>query len=1001
MNVRLNAVYRAMALFAVLLVSFTIFAFHLISLDKQERQANQRNEIELLINSNLASHLKDNGINNLELISEQFTNNNIDFLHLYYNGQNFHLGNKKTEQGIITKEISILDNGNKIGSALIGFKYNTEKKFIYSLEALLLFALTTLSLLAILSIYFMLKFAARPLRKLADLIEQTEKSHEVYITPEKDEIEKAIYLINSLKQKLVICEQYLQFALESKKYIYQNARQLEEKNLAIYHASLDAIVVTNEKNIIIEFSQIAERLFHWKREDIIGRSIIETIVPSHFRTIHINDFKSPNRMKKKRSLNKRIELIARRNGGEEFPIEIFISSHQTSQGKIFVSYIRDITKNINDQTKLKLTAQAFENSEAMFIADNKGHIIRINSGFTKVTGFNQQDIKALKPRKIMANCDDETFHKHIWNELNERNIWSSELILRHKLGHEFPAHMNITAVKDQHNYLTHYVAHFVDMTDQKRTQQMLSEAQYAAELANKSKNRFFAAMSHEIRTPINGVIGVLGLLKETSLNEKQYGLVKAARSCSEDLLVIINDILDFSKMEAGKLTLEKNPFDLHSLLKQVSNIMRPQANKKQLAFNENLPDNLPRYFVGDGDRIRQVIISLLSNAIKYTSKGQIEITLKHLKNNDNISTIQIDISDTGVGISLDNVEQLFDKFTMVENSYARSHGGCGLGLAICKQLINLMGGTLRFKSEVNKGSTFTIELALPQAKKEDVAQNYFQSDNRKLEHNISKELRILMAEDNPVNQIILRSILEYSGLSVDIVSNGQEAIDAVKALPYDIVLMDISMPEVDGVEATKQIRSLDTPQKNVPIVALTAHTIRGDKEYFLASGMDDFIAKPITKQSILNCLARWQPKIKSATQEKIETIPNQQNSHLEISNELVDEFVLSQLASDTSAEIVPDLIEHYLIDSKNRVANIKKATDINDYESLCFEAHTLGSAAGTYGNSKLFQLCRLVENHCKKQEYEQAITLSSELQKYAHASFIALQKRAALGFIPK
>ncbi|OEE60861.1 hybrid sensor histidine kinase/response regulator [Enterovibrio norvegicus FF-454] len=907
--------------------------------------------------------------------------------------------NKDASGELATRSAPIGDVSNPKGWVVIGFYDHSPTPVALFSEHLLIWGTLGVGLLSIILIHMMMVAVTRPLRQLHDVSDTSDSpSHFQFFY--QDDVSETVSMVNAMREKLDNSYNALHASLKNQKYSYSEARQIEEKNEAIYNASHDAIIVANDNDIIIEFSPVAEQIFGWERHEVVGKAMADTIVPKTMREAHIKGMRHFLSTGEGPVLNQRIELSAIRRSGREFPIEISISPAKTEQGHIFVSYIRDITQQLKDQTELKIAAHAFESSEAMFISDSKGHIIRTNPAFTKITGFSGTEVKGEKPRSLTANPHDAAFHKGIWRTLLANDSWQGEITFLHKEGRVIPVRMSITAVKDENEQLTHYVAHFFDLTEQKNTEQILLEAQKAAENANRAKSQFLAAMSHEIRTPMNGVLGVLGLLKETPLTDQQQKLVLTARESGELLLAIINDILDFSKMEAGKLTLEKNPFDVFDLFHQTIDIMRPQAEKKNLRLTAKISDSAPQYLIGDGDRIRQVLLNLLSNAVKYTKRGTVTVSLTCNHQSSTYSQIQIDVVDTGIGIDSSHLPTLFNEFTMAEGNYDRGHEGSGLGLAICKQIVNLMGGELSVVTEVGKGSVFSFALNLDLALQDDCVVTT--PEPLPINASIAKDIRILMAEDNPANQIVLRTMLEFSGLSADIVSNGLEAIEAVSSIPYDIVLMDISMPEMDGMEATRRIRALDSEAKNVVIIALTAHAIRGDKEHFLDVGMDDFVSKPFTRQAILDCLARWQPKTVALSQNDMVIAPEQDEPNTALapatSQEMVNEGTLNQLVQDTSADVVPNLIAFYITDAKKRIDKIADAAAKNDYYALEFEAHTLGSSAASHGNSLLCSLCRELEQKCMNQDYEQALDIASSLGKEAPASLSALEERMLLGF---
>ena len=463
----------------------------------------------------------------------------------------------------------------------------------------------------------------------------------------------------------------------------------------------------------------------------------------------------------------------------------------------------------------------------------------------------------------------------------------------------------------------------------------------------------------------------------------------------ELLLAIINDILDFSKMETDKFQLEHNDLDLHRLLKHSVDLLRHQADQKGLALTLILEPDLPRYGKGDADRLRQILINLISNAIKFTPGGSVVIRASFSNSSDEAFVFTCAVQDTGIGIDKDKQALVFEEFTMADQSYSRAHEGTGLGLAICKRLVSFMEGQIECSSEPGKGSTFTFSIPLERSA-ENECELIPKSDEPQVQP--SRDIRILLAEDNPANQIVFKSILEYANLQVHIVNNGHEAVEAVRDDPYDIVLMDISMPETDGLTATREIRQLPGEVGKLPIIALTAHSLRGDKERILEAGMDDYLSKPIDRAALLHCITRWttdlvarQPESKQEEPELAVDLASGEYDH-------VSEQVLQQLVRDTAPDIVPDLLAFYIEDAKIRVMLIQRAVKGKDIKTLEFETHTLGSSAAAHGNEKLHQLAREIEKFCRQNDHEQALKQATGLSKVATESFRLLSKRAEEGF---
>ncbi|KXF83569.1 hybrid sensor histidine kinase/response regulator [Enterovibrio coralii] len=988
-----------MIIFTVVLALFIAYAFQFLQQAKNEELQYRSGELAELVAFSSRGYLLNENYTGLRNLTNSLTeHHDIAFITISMKGQIIaHSQNHSLSDGVTVAKYDMSGEDGPVAEVSVGYRNHFSDAVSSPVGRLLMYGAAAIGILAVVMMYVVTVAVTRPLKKAYEI--NVNRFGNAELLSDHDEISATVALIEQMQTKLESSNNQLQESLRDQKFSFAEARQIEEKNLAIYNASHDAIVVANDQDIIIEFSPVAEQLFGWERHEIVGRAMADTLVPKALREAHIKGMQHFLKTGEGPVLNQRIELTAVRRSGREFPIEISISAAKTTQGFIFVSYIRDITQRLKDQTELKLAAHAFNVSDAMFISDSKGHIIRTNPAFTAVTGYKREEVEGAKPRTLSANPEDSQFHKLIWKELLDKGVWNGELPLRHKEGHELPVRMSMTAVTGEDGVLSHYVAHFFDLSEQKHYESILRQAHKEAEQASESKGRFLAAMSHEIRTPMNGVLGVLGLLKETPLTKDQVNLVQTARDSGELLLAIINDVLDFSKMEAGKLSLENTPFDIYALVNQTAEILRPQAEDKGLQLSSDIKESAPQYLIGDGDRIRQIILNLVSNAIKYTKSGNVSISLNGESQTHTRATIRLDVTDTGIGIDEAHLKTLFDEFTMVESSYNRTHEGSGLGLAICKQLVDLMDGDISVESTVGQGSTFSLHLSLKLAEAEDVQTAHYETPKSQDDNSVSTDLRILMAEDNPANQIVLRTMLEMSGLSVDIASNGREAVEAVKKIPYDIILMDISMPEMDGLAATQAIRQMDSPAKDVIIVALTAHAIRGDKEHFLNSGMNDFVSKPFTRAAIMDCLTRWQAKLSTPTKaiappvEEVEPIDSDDPD-----NNLVDEATLNQLVKDTSSEVVPELVVFYIEDARMRVEKIANAADAKDYYGLEFEAHTLGSSAAAHGNKGLCELCRKIEQQCLEQQFDAALATAKALKILAEASFRALESRLQRGF---
>jgi len=473
-------------------------------------------------------------------------------------------------------------------------------------------------------------------------------------------------------------------------------------------------------------------------------------------------------------------------------------------------------------------------------ADKK--YVYFNENWEELTGYTKE--RLIKENRIIGMHPDdvENFNKEFIKAYEKEQAFRIEYRVKTVADEYSNILSKGNPIYGSNGEFDGFVGIDIDITNDKKTNEELLRLKEAAEAANKSKSEFLANMSHEIRTPLNGIIGMTDLTLLTELTDEQKENLNIVKDCAHTLLSLINNVLDLSKVEAEKVIIEEIEFDMKSIIKKVIRTNLQKANEKYIQLHSIIDEEIPKNLIGDAHRIEQVLNNLVSNAVKFTENGIIILKVKKISNVDGIFEIQFSVKDLGIGISEDEMKFLFKSFTQVDGSITRKYGGTGLGLVISQKLVELMGGKIKVDSQKGIGSDFYFVIKLQEIK------TIIEKSNLKMESiNNFKNESILLVEDNKVNKVVLRKMLQEIGYNkIKTAANGLEALKLMENYNFDIILMDIQMPELDGIETVQIIREKEKKSgQHIPIIAITAYALKGDKEKFLSKGMDDYIPKPV------------------------------------------------------------------------------------------------------------------------------------------------------------
>jgi PAS domain S-box-containing protein len=757
---------------------------------------------------------------------------------------------------------------------------------------------------------------------------------------------------------------------ESMKELNAQLNQQTKYVRSLIEATLDPIITIDTHGIITDMNEAVERITGLTREQIKGTPFVD-----HFTRPKVAEEVYRDVFDKGIILDNLLTIA--HIDGKFTPVLCNGSVYRDDSGKVMGAVIVAREKILSRYSRSLIEASL----DPLITINFEGKITDLNEALVQITGIEREKITGTdffdyftEPKKA-REVYEEVFDKGF--------VMNFPLTIKHKEGKLTDVLFNGSVYKDERGNVLGSVIVARDITEMKRFENELitakrnaEEQRQKAEDAVKAKQQFLSNMSHEIRTPMNAIIGFTKVVLKTDLTEKQREYINAIKLSGDALIVLINDILDLAKVDAGKMTFEKIPFKLAESVSAMLHLFETKLQEKNLQLRKEYDRNIPEVLLGDPVRLHQIVLNLVSNATKFTTEGNITVKVKLKEENDEQVVVRFDVSDTGIGIPESKLPRIFDNFQQASSGTARLYGGTGLGLAIVKQLVEAQGGKIWVKSKVGVGSTFTFELTF---KKTKIKIDAEPEKNESLKAG-SGHSRILVVEDVKLNQLLMRTLLEDGGFTMDIAENGKIAIDKLKKDSYDVILMDLQMPVMNGFEATGHIRK--ELKLTTPIIALTADVTSTDVEKCKAVGMDDYISKPIDDKLLYKKLARY---IRRETDDE-QLLAAARPSNGSQKQRYTNLNYLKELTKD-NPEMISEMLHVYLEETPRLLETITTGVKKKDWAAVQMAAHSLIPSFYTVGMKKEYAvLAEALQEHAMQAKKPGARMTPDKLQEIQEAA---------------
>ena len=749
----------------------------------------------------------------------------------------------------------------------------------------------------------------------------------------------------------------------------RRGRQVTETRLhAIVEGALDAVVAMDRDGAVIEWNPQAEIIFGYSRHEAIGKVLAQLIIPPEYREAHMKGLQRLLSTGQPKILRQRIEITALRKNGEIFPVELTVIPLQLGDQILFSSFIRDITERKRAEGQIQQSTAFIESMfdhlpNMVFVKDAKDlRFVRFNRAAEELLGYSRSELLGKNDYDFFPKDEADFFTAKDRETLKQsRLIDIPEEPIQTKSKGVRILHTKKIPIRDHSGTAQYLLGISEDITERKAAERALVEARLAAELASQAKGDFLANMSHEMRTPLTAIVGISDYLLRTELAQEQRELVHRCMRASDGLLRQIEDLLLAAKAESGTLQLISETFILQEIVSEATDLLRTEVEAKGLELIVDLHPALPNHVEGDAHRLQQVLLNLIRNALKFTQQGRITVAAAPSSDSHHTHLIQFSVADTGIGIDPDQSATIFDRFTQGDSRSNRQYGGVGLGLSICKRLVELMGGRIWVDSVKGAGSRFSFTVPFkglqPALSPSSMASKAAAARGRRPTLTVplqERGLSVLLAEDSIESQEVLKLYLRSTPHRVDCASTGIKVVSLYKEKRYDLVFMDLHMPEMDGLTATKLIREWEaaTGQARTPILALTANGMLEAQRESLEAGCDDYLTKPIKMEQLLQAIERYSS-----------------SPHSDKTPAAMDSALDQEAMNSTLDMMRPK----FLRNREKDIAVLKAAIGQEDFEQIQTIGHRIKGLAGSYGLDQIGQIGGAIEQAARARNI-QALT---------------------------